>query len=124
MPPSLGRDRVNNNNKELVKTYLISLHQLGANMSSKLLFLHSHPACFPKSLGDVSSELENTSIKISATWKLAIKVVGMPSCLQTTVGLSSAMMLEPPILENQRNVNLWLMMSMLSIFKTSSCNCE
>ena len=43
----------------------------------------------------------SASIKTSATWKFAIKVVGMPTCLQTTVGLSSAMMPETPILENQ-----------------------
>ena len=102
------------NYKELVETLLTSLHQLGANMSIKLHFLHSHLACFPENLGDVSSK-RNAFIKTSATWKFAIKVVWMPPCLQTTIGLSSAMMLEPPILENQKNVNLWLMMSMLSI---------
>ena len=44
--------------------------------------------------------------------------------MQTTVGLSSEMMLQPSSLENQQNVNLWLMMSMLSIFSTSSFICE
>ena len=44
------------NYKELVETLLKSLHQLGANMSIKLHFLHSHLACFPENLGDVSDE--------------------------------------------------------------------
>jgi len=44
------------NYKELVETLLTSLHQLGANMSIKLLFLHSHLARFPENLGDVSDE--------------------------------------------------------------------
>ena len=44
------------NYKELVETLLISLHQLGANMSIKLHFLHSHLARFPENLGDVSDE--------------------------------------------------------------------
>ena len=44
------------NYKELVETLLTSLHQLGANMSIKLQFLHSHFACFPENLGDVSDE--------------------------------------------------------------------
>ena len=36
------------NYKELVKTLLTSLHQLGANMSIELHFLHSHLAVFQK----------------------------------------------------------------------------
>ena len=44
------------NYKELVETLLTSLHQLGENMSIKLHFLHSHLACFPENLGDVSDE--------------------------------------------------------------------
>ena len=44
------------NNKELVETLLTSLHQLGANMSIKLHFFHSHLARFPENLGDVSDE--------------------------------------------------------------------
>ena len=77
------------NYKELVETLLTSLHQLGANMSIKLHFLPSHLACFPENLGDVSDEQENAFVKTLATLKFAIKVVGMPPCLQTTVGLSS-----------------------------------
>ena len=44
------------NYKELVETLLTSLYQLGANMSIKLHFLHSHLARFPENLGDVSDE--------------------------------------------------------------------
>lgn len=44
------------NYKELVETLLRSLHQLGANMSIKLHFLHSNLARFPENLGDVSNE--------------------------------------------------------------------
>ena len=44
------------NYKEFVETLLTSLHQLGANMSIKLHFLHSHLARFPENLGDVSDE--------------------------------------------------------------------
>ena len=42
--------------KELVETLLTSLRQLGANMGIKLHFLHSHLACFPENLGDVSDK--------------------------------------------------------------------
>ena len=42
------------NYKELVEILLTSLHQLSANMSIKLHFLHSHLAHFPENLGDVS----------------------------------------------------------------------
>ncbi|XP_077974510.1 uncharacterized protein LOC144430449 [Styela clava] len=44
------------NYKELAETLLTSLRQLGANMSIKLHFLHSHLARFPENLGDVSDE--------------------------------------------------------------------
>ena len=44
------------NYKELVETLLASLHQLGANMSIKLHFLHSHLSRFPENLDDVSDE--------------------------------------------------------------------
>ena len=44
------------NYKELVETLLASLHQLGANMSIKLHFLHSHLSRSPENLGDVSDE--------------------------------------------------------------------
>ena len=44
------------NYKEFVEALLTSLHQLGANVSIKLHFLHSHLACFPENLGDVSDE--------------------------------------------------------------------
>ena len=44
------------NYKELVETLLASLHQLGANMSIKLYFLHSYLSRFPENLGDVSDE--------------------------------------------------------------------
>ena len=44
------------NYKELVETLLTSLNQLGANMTIKLHYLHSHLACFPKNLGDVNDE--------------------------------------------------------------------
>ena len=42
------------NYKELVETLLTSLHQLGANMSIKLNYLHSHLVRFPENLDDVS----------------------------------------------------------------------
>ena len=41
---------------ELVETLLTSLHQLGANMSIKLQFLHSHLVRFPENIDDVSDE--------------------------------------------------------------------
>ena len=44
------------NYKKLVETLLTSLHPLGANMNIKLHFLHSHLACFPENLGDVSDQ--------------------------------------------------------------------
>ena len=44
------------NYKKLVEILLEILHQLGANMSIKLHFLHSHLSCFPENLGDVSDE--------------------------------------------------------------------
>ena len=44
------------NYKELVKTLFTSLYQLGANMSIKLHFFHSHLAHFPENLGNVSDE--------------------------------------------------------------------
>ena len=44
------------NYKEFIETLLTSLHQLGANMSIRLHFLHSHLACFPENLGDVSDD--------------------------------------------------------------------
>ena len=44
------------NYKELVKTLLTSLHELGANISIKLHFLHSYLAHFPKNLVDVSNK--------------------------------------------------------------------
>ena len=44
------------NYKEFVKTLLTSLHQLSANMSIKLHFLHSHLSRFPENLGDLSDE--------------------------------------------------------------------
>ena len=46
------------NYKELVETLLKSLHQLGANMSIKLHYLHSRLDRFPENLGDVSDEQE------------------------------------------------------------------
>ena len=51
----LGKTKARNY-KELVETSLTSLHQLGANMSIKLYFLHTHFACFPENLGDVSDK--------------------------------------------------------------------
>ena len=44
------------NYKKLVEILLKILHQLGPYMSIKLHFLHSHLACFPKNLGDVSDQ--------------------------------------------------------------------
>ena len=44
------------NYKELVETLLTSLHQLRANMSIKLHFLHSHLSHFPENIGDLSNE--------------------------------------------------------------------
>ena len=46
------------NYKQLVETLLTNLHLLGANMSIKLYFLHSHLARFPENLRDVSDEQE------------------------------------------------------------------
>ena len=89
------------NYKQLVETLLTNLHLLGANMSIKLYFLHSHLARFPENLSDVSDEQRERFRKASTTWKFAIKVVGMPPCLQITVGLPHATMSEPHIPENQ-----------------------
>ena len=44
------------NYKKLVEILLKILHQLGSNMSIKLHFLHSHLACFPENLDDVSDQ--------------------------------------------------------------------
>ena len=44
------------NYKELVETLLTSLHQLRANMSINLHFLHSHLVCFLENLGNVSDQ--------------------------------------------------------------------
>ena len=44
------------NYKELVETLLTSLHQLRANMSIKLHFLHGHLAFFLENLGNVSDQ--------------------------------------------------------------------
>ena len=44
------------NYTEFIETLLTSLHQLGANMSIKLHFLHSHLACIAENLGDVSDD--------------------------------------------------------------------
>ena len=44
------------NYKELVETLLSSFRQLGANMSIKLHYLHSHLARFSENLGDVNDE--------------------------------------------------------------------
>ena len=44
------------NYKKLVEILLKILHQLGPNMSIKLHFLHSHLACFPENLRDVSDQ--------------------------------------------------------------------
>ena len=46
------------NYKELVETLLTSLHQLSANISIKLHFLHSHLSRFSENLGDLSDEQE------------------------------------------------------------------
>ena len=89
------------NYKELVKTLLTSLHQLSPNMSIKLHFLHSHLFRFLKNLGDLSDEqgerfhqdISDMEVHYQGRWD--------PPCLQTAAGLSSAMMPEPPILENQ-----------------------
>ena len=51
----LGKTKVPNY-KELVETLPTSLHQLGANMSIKLHFLHSHFARFLENLGVMSDE--------------------------------------------------------------------
>ena len=42
--------------KTKVPTLLTSLHQLSANMSIKLHFLHSHLSRFPENLGDLSDK--------------------------------------------------------------------
>ena len=44
------------NYKQLVETLLTNLHLLGANMSIKLHFLHSHLARFPENLSDMSNK--------------------------------------------------------------------
>lgn len=44
------------NNRELVSNLLKILHDIGANMSIKLHFLHSHLERFPENLGDLSDE--------------------------------------------------------------------
>ena len=52
----LGKTKVPNY-KQLVKTLLTNIHQLDANMSIKLHFLHSHLARFSENRSDVSDEL-------------------------------------------------------------------
>ena len=44
------------NYEQLAKTLFTNLHQLGANISIKLHFLHSHLARFPDYLSIVSDE--------------------------------------------------------------------
>ena len=51
----LGKTKVPNH-KELVQILLTILHQLSANISIKLHFLHSHFARFPENLGVMSDE--------------------------------------------------------------------
>ena len=51
----LGKIKVSNY-EQLVEILLTNLHQVGANMSIKLHFLHGHLARFPENLSDVSDE--------------------------------------------------------------------
>lgn len=51
----LGNQR-SENYEEIVKEMLESYHDIGANMSIKLHFLHSHLDKFPDNCGDVSDE--------------------------------------------------------------------
>ena len=44
------------NNDQFVETLLTNLHQLVANMSIKLHFLHSHLARFPENLSNVNNK--------------------------------------------------------------------
>ena len=51
----MGKIRAENY-KELVNTMLKSYQKIGARMSLKIHFFHSHLDFFPKNLGDVSDE--------------------------------------------------------------------
>ena len=76
---SLGKTKAPNY-KELVKTLLTSLHQLGENMSIKLHFLRSHLAGFPENLGDVSDEqgerfhqdISNIEVRYQSRWDATV----------------------------------------------------
>ena len=81
-----------------VPTLLTSLHQLSANMSIKLHFLHSHLSRFPENLGDLTDEqgerfhqdISDMEVRYQGRWDATM--------LANTAGLSSTMMQELPIL--------------------------
>ena len=85
---------------EFVETLFTSLHQLGANVSINLHFLHSHLVCFPENLGDVSDELGERFHQDISDMEVRYQGCWDAPCLQTIVGLSSAMMPKPSIPEN------------------------
>ena len=68
------------NYKKLVEILLKILHQLDSNMSIKLLFLHSHLACFPENLGDVSDQqgehfhedISDMEVRYQGRWNAAM----------------------------------------------------
>ena len=70
-------------------------------MSIKLHFLHSHLARFPENLGDMSDEQRERFHQDISDMDVCYQGHWDAIMLQTTVALSSAMMPEPPILENQ-----------------------
>ena len=64
-------------NQQLVETMLENFRILGANMSIKVHFLHSHLSHFPENLGDFSEKQGEDFTKILKIWNIDIKVAGM-----------------------------------------------
>ena len=68
------------NYKELVANLLSSFEDIGAKMSIKVHFLHSHFDHFPENLGALSDEQGERFHQDFKKWKRGIKGDGMPSC--------------------------------------------
>ena len=68
------------NYKELVANLLSSFEDIGAKMSIKVHFMHSHIDRFPENLVHLVTNKEKDSIKTLRKWKRGIKGDGMPSC--------------------------------------------
>ena len=76
--------------EEMVGVLMQSFQALGARMSIKMHFLHSHLDDFPKNCGDYSEEQDKRFCQDIAAWKNDTKVAGMSTCCPTTVGVLSA----------------------------------